>query len=221
VPLLKKILSSLFPPCCTICSAEGSLFCPTCQNYLDFLYFTPQLIPLNKLLENKKHLEIDIKILGFYTPPLSTAIKSYKYQGLFRLAPIFAELLYNHLIFPADIDIITAIPLHPKKKKQRGFDQTKLIIQELSQKTNKPFLPLLIKTKHTQNLASTKDQDTRNLLTENAFALNKKHQQNIARKHILLFDDVVTSGSTLAACIQVLITENPRKITLCALAHEG
>lgn len=166
-------------------------------------------------------MNINIKILGFYTPPLSTAIKAYKYQGLFQLAPIFAELLYKHLIFPENIDYFTAVPLHPKKKKQRGFDQTKLIIQELAEKTNKSLLPLLVKTRHTQNLATTKDEKTRELLTQNMFSVDLENITKITNKNILLFDDVVTSGSTLAACLQVLEPLKPASITLCALAHEG
>jgi competence protein ComFC len=206
-----SLLQKIFPPCCVVCSSIGSLFCDVCCNEIDFLYFTPQL----------EELDCDLQVLSFYLPPLSIAIKTYKYQGVYKLASIFANLLYKHLIFPPSIDIITSVPLHKKKKRLRGFDQTKLIAKELSLKINRPYLSLLKKIKHTQNLASTKNQSKRISLVENSFMVNKKYQQEITDKHILLFDDVVTSGNTLKACIKQLSREKPKKISIMTLAHGG
>jgi competence protein ComFC len=206
-----SLLQKTFPPCCVSCSSEGSLFCEVCCNEIDFLYFTPKL----------EGLDYDLQVLSFYLPPLSIAIKAYKYQGVYKLAPIFASLLYKHLIFAPSIDIITSVPLHKKKRRLRGFDQTKLVAKELSLKINKPYFPLLKKIKHTQNLASTSNQNLRSSLVENSFVINKKHQQKITSKHILLFDDVVTSGNTLRACAEQLSLKKPKKITIMTLAHGG
>lgn len=211
---MPSLIEKIFPHCCVSCSSTGPLFCSNCQNNIDFLYFEPQLTPLEKY-------SINLKIVGLYNPPLSTAIKAYKYQGLYKIAPIFAELLYKHLIFDKNIDIITSVPLHPTKKRLRGFDQTKLIAKELTNKISKPYHQLLTKTKHTQNLASTNNQKFRSKLTNKNFKLKKENQHKIAGKHILLIDDVVTTGHTLSACLGQIFLAKPSQVTVMAIAHQG
>lgn len=137
------------------------------------------------------------------------------------MSSVFSDLLYKHLIFDEDIDLVTSVPLHIKKKRIRGFDQTKLIAKELATKISKPYSSLLIKTKHTQNLASTNNQALRGDLTKKSFKLKKENQHKITGKHVLLFDDVVTTGQTLAACLKQISLANPSQVTVMAIAHQG
>lgn len=181
---------------------------------IDFLYFTPRMPLLEPYSPN-------ISILGFYTPPLSTVIHAYKYKGLYKLAPLLAQLLYDHLPFSSDIDYVTNIPLHPRKQRLRGFNQTELLAQELAKNLHKPYLPFLKKKKHTQSLASTENHSQRAKIVENIFAVEEKNAPRISGAHILLVDDVVTSGATFAACLKQLHLFHPRQVSLVALAHEG
>lgn len=214
MPLLKTLFNFLFPPSCIICQQEGSLFCSTCQNQIDFLYFTPRLKALEKY-------HCDLQVLGFYTDPLASVIKAYKYQGLYRLAPILARLLYKHLVFSPAIDYLTFIPLHPKKQRQRGFNQTELIAKELGLIINKPVINLFSRKFHTQSLASTTNQQAREKVTQNIFALQAENWDFLHYKQLLIIDDVVTSGSTFASCLKLLSPLNLNKIQLMTLAHEG
>lgn len=206
------LIEKIFPPCCIICQQENYSFCQQCQNKIDFIYFTPKLPSL-------QNFKINFLILGFYTPPLSTVIKTYKYRGVYKLAPELAQTLYKHLKFSKNIDFITAIPLHPKKKMQRGFDQTELIAQELAKLINRPYLPILKKNFHTKNLASTTDEKTRKKLTKNMFSLLPNIE--IKNKNILLIDDVISSGNTLSTVLKIIYPLKPSSINFCALAHEG
>lgn len=212
--LLKNLFSFLFPPACVICQKEGSLFCETCQNQIDFLYFTPRLKNLEKFNYN-------LQVLGFYTEPLSQVIKAYKYEGVYQLAPILAKLLYKHLNFPNQIDFISYVPLHPKKQKSRGFNQTKLIAQELSLILQKPVITLFIRKFHTQSLASTTNQQNREKVTQNVFGLIAKNLEFLNNKQILIIDDVITSGATFTNCLKLLKPLHLKKLHLVTLAHEG
>lgn len=212
--LLNQIISFLFPPSCIICQKEGSLFCSICQNQIDFLYFTPRLKSLEKY-------HCDLQVLGFYTDPLASVIKAYKYQGLYHLAPILAKLLYKHLIFSPTIDYLTFIPLHPKKQRQRGFNQTELIAKELALMINKPIINLFTRKFHTQSLASTTKQQDREKVTQNVFTLQDKNWSFLQHQKLLIIDDVVTSGSTFASCLKLLEPLQLEMIQLVTLAHEG
>ncbi len=160
-------------------------------------------------------------MLGFYTEPLSQVIKAYKYEGVYQLAPILAKLLYKHLNFPNQIDFISYVPLHPKKQKSRGFNQTKLIAQELSLILQKPVITLFIRKFHTQSLASTTNQQNREKVTQNVFGLIAKNLEFLNNKQILIIDDVITSGATFTNCLKLLKPLHLKKLHLVTLAHEG
>jgi competence protein ComFC len=214
VPLFQKIFNFLFPPACVICQNESSLFCENCQNQIDFLYFTPKL----KTLAGYYY---ELQVLGFYAEPLAQVIKAYKYEGIYQLAPILAKLLYKHLQFPDQLDFISYIPLHPKKQRARGFNQTELIANKLSLILKKPTLNLFIRKFHTQSLASTANQQAREKVTQNVFELVSENLDFLENKQILIIDDVVTSGATFASCLKLLKPLHLKKVYLVTLAHEG
>ncbi len=214
MPLLLNLFKLLFPQACVICQKESSLFCPACQNQIDFLYFSPQL-------ESLTYYQTNLQAVGFYVDPLASVIKKYKYQGIYELAPTLAQLLYKHLKFSAQLDYLTYIPLHPKKQRLRGFNQTELIAKELSLLINKPVINLFYRKFHTQSLASTKNQQVRAEVTQNVFKLKHQDLSFLKNKQLLIIDDVVTSGATFANCLKLLEPLKINKIQLMTLAHEG
>lgn len=197
-----------------VCEKPANYFCADCQNKIDFLYFQPQLPPLIGLVGQ-------LFVLGFFTPPLSTVIKNLKYQSLFPIGSILGDLLYKHLKLPANIDIVTAVPLHPKRQRERGYNQAELVAKQLALRLGKPYSPLLIRQHHTQNLASTKSEQERQQLIQSAFAINPTLSIDLTAKNILLLDDVVTTGATLAACADQLRQAHVWQIFAVATAHEG
>jgi ComF family protein len=210
----RKLLDLLFPPVCLHCNQYASYLCEQCQDQIDFLYYEPKLPAFENLIDR-------VLALGFFTPPLSTVIKAAKYQSISEAARALGDSLYRHLTFPQDIDCITAVPLHPKRQRWRGYNQAELIGRQLALRLNKPYLPLLVRQHHTQNLASTHGHTERTALMENAFALNSRFEQKIKGKHILIVDDVITTGSTMAACAHVLKSAGAKILTATAAAHEG
>ena len=100
------------------------------------------------------------------------------------------------------IDVIIPIPLHPKRLRERGFNQSEYIARALSEVTKIPMnTTLLTRRKHTAQQALLQGEERKSNMV-NAFEVN--HPEELYRKHILLVDDLITSGATMRACMQAL-----------------
>lgn len=158
--------------------------------------------------------------LSIYKPPVSIVIQTCKYSLVPEIGPWLSQLLYRHLKLP-DFDAITNVPADPRRLSQRGFHLPELLAQEISSLTNKPYLPLL------QKLHSTPAQATLNLqhrrqLEAAAFGLHPRADPSFLSLNyprILLVDDVVTTGTTLSLCAQVLLASGWQTVDGLAVAH--
>jgi ComF family protein len=125
------------------------------------------------------------------------------------------DLVGSDLLRP--IDIIVPVPLHRKKLKQRGYNQAEMIVKGLSEATSIPISSgNLIRTIH--NPTQTKlDKSRRWENVKEIFDVENPEQ--FENKHILLVDDVITTGSTLEACGAALQKCNNLKISIAAIGQ--
>ena len=114
------------------------------------------------------------------------------------------------------VDFVVPVPLHPKKQKQRGYNQSKWIACGISESLQKPVsLDNLKRNLHTST-QTRKNRYERWENVENIFEVTRPEE--FKGKHILLIDDVVTTGSTLESCaFQLLQIENV-KVSIATLA---
>ncbi|HDQ16331.1 MAG TPA: ComF family protein [Bacteroidetes bacterium] len=115
-----------------------------------------------------------------------------------------------------DFDIILPVPLHPKKQKIRGYNQSEAIAQGIYQIINKP-----IDTTSIQRVQFTETQTKKNKFerwdnVKDIFELKKT--ENIENKHILIVDDVITTGSTLEALANTINKAEGAKISVASVA---
>jgi len=127
------------------------------------------------------------------------------YGKTLRVAPVFKEA-----------DLILPVPLHPRKEKKRGYNQCDLFAKGLSESMEIPWKKgLLVKTEDT----ATQTKKTRAERFENvATAFKIAAPEKLRGKHILIVDDVITTGATLEACAQKVLEIPGVKVSLATIA---
>lgn len=151
--------------------------------------------------------------------PFQKLLHALKYKGNKEIGEALGKYAGADLLDSADfagIDVIIPVPLHPDKLVQRGYNQSEWIGKGLSHMLAKPqdttaLLRLVGNTTQTK-----KSVYERYANTEGIFGLSNKHA--LSGKHILLIDDVLTTGSTLEACINALLDADNVKISIFTLA---
>uniref|UniRef100_A0A7C4U681 ComF family protein n=1 Tax=candidate division WOR-3 bacterium TaxID=2052148 RepID=A0A7C4U681_UNCW3 len=196
--IFKGIFDFFFPPLCHICdrrlSSKEIVVCERCFS---------KIIPASnhdKILKKLKYLD-DIKGYGIYSFPLDEIIHLFKYYGRISLSKklgMFLEIVYNTYYSREKIEFIVPVPLHPTRKRERGYNQSLLLSKELSNRIKIPVSLNLKRIRYTttQTLLSEKDRE-KNI--KNAFK-----SKGSFKGTILLIDDVSTTGHTLDDCARAL-----------------
>lgn len=128
----------------------------------------------------------------------------------------FGESLKESDFFK-DIDLIIPVPLHPKKEKIRGYNQAVFIANGLSYSMQKPVeIGNLVRLIHTDS-QTRKNKLERWQNVESIFQINDT--ASLENKHILLVDDVVTTGSTLEACAHAILKAKGAQVSVATLAY--
>lgn len=117
--------------------------------------------------------------------------------------------------FAHDIDLIIPIPLHPRRLRERGFNQSDIIAGVLSEICHIPMdNTLLTRRRYNKHQANLR-QAERSKNSEQLFSLS--YPEQLYHKHILLVDDVITTGSTIRACFEAMSTARDCRISVFAL----
>lgn len=204
-------LNLLFPRWCVGCGNEGSFICPSCLHSLARI--EPPVCPLCGRPRHHEGLCTDCagweaSIDGIRSPfifegLIRTAIHHLKYRNLKAIAETLATLLKDYLeTLPLTADTLVPMPLHPKRLRDRGYNQSELIARELGRLTGMPVsTESLIRERYSLPQARTGSVEERKHNVRNAFAF---HGNDFREKRILLIDDVATSGATLDAASAAL-----------------
>lgn len=219
-----KIGDALAPDCvlCAGTSASG-VVCPACAAELPILPSprcpqcalpTPDGQHCGRCLAHPPHYDRTLAALR-YDFPLDKLVQSFKYGQQLALAGYFGELLVRLLDDVHDADCIVPLPLHVQRLRQRGFNQALELARPLARATRLPL--------DTSSCRRTRPTTAQADLPWNA------RQQNVrgafrctadcSGRHVLLVDDVMTTGATLDACASALKRSGARRVTLLVLAR--
>lgn len=154
-----------------------------------------------------------------YEGLLKELIHQFKYKGKISLAKIFGALMIDYIKENpeiAQVDLVTVVPLHKKRLREREFNQSLLLANALAKScelTLKNTLEKTRKTKYQNELLKTERH------TNLKGAFNISSNIDIKEKYILLIDDVMTTGATLSECAKTLLEGGAKKVTCLTLAR--
>ena len=147
------------------------------------------------------------------------AIHQLKYRNLRTLAGPLAQMLNKYLAaHPVPGNVLVPVPLHPKRLKERGYNQSSLLAGELSKLNGlKVIENCLVRQSHTSPQAKTATVDERRNNVSEAF---KCLDDNLEGRQVIIIDDVATSGATLNACAQAVKAGGAESVWGLVMARE-
>jgi ComF family protein len=147
------------------------------------------------------------------------AIHELKYRSLKAISPCLAELLADYLrANPMPGEVLVAVPLHPRRLRERGYNQSSLLAWELGKCIGLPVIDdCLIRVKQAQPQVRAVDVEERRSNVAGAFVCR---DEKLGGKQVILIDDVCTSGATLESCAAALKNKGARSIWGLTLARE-
>ena len=192
----------------------GELLCENCYSQLDFLGSEDLRCQLFSD-ETKVYLD-KVQALAVYDQLLQKMLHQYKYQSARDYGRLFGYWLYEYLDL-SGVEAVTFIPIHKRRYRERGYNQARLIAQELARRLEVPCVSLLSRPIYKKNQALSRNKAERLAKTQGVFASVACQLPRTAK--ILLVDDVVTSGATLNEAARVLKTAQFQYVQAVAVAH--
>ena len=215
----------LFPPVCGGCGKAGVRWCPDCQGRV-LLVAEPFCekcgIPVRKVgLCEKCQLEPPayrlMRSWAVFDSPIQNALHTIKYRRNVGLADSIAVQMVDFVrSLQWTLDMIIPVPLGRKRLHERGYNQVGLVARPLAYELGLEYAPsALWKSRETRSqVGLTFSQRRENVL--------KAYQANplaVKRKSILLMDDVATTGSTISACTEALLSAGAHEIYALTIAR--
>lgn len=150
-----------------------------------------------------------------YAFPIDAALKALKFRRRLDYVPALAELLWRvRDELPGDIDSLLPVPLHWRRHAMRGFNQATELCRVLRQRCDIPILHDVRRVRAT-SFQSGLDADARRRNLRQAFASGG----HIAAQHVLIIDDVITTGETCRQLAKVAIKAGAKKVSVLAVAR--
>ena len=227
--LASASLELLFPSRCVGCDREGQLLCQSCRDALPYLP-TPHCLRCAQPIDHgntcQRCLDSPLAIDGIYAPLLMEgavreAVHRLKYNNLRALAPLLGGILAESLRserVPAQV--LVPVPLHRRRERQRGHNQSYLLAREAGKRLGIPVAPqALARLENTPPQAKSTGAEERRANVRGAFGC--PHPDEVAGMAVAVVDDVCTTGATLEACAVALREAGAASVWGVALAREA
>lgn len=208
MPSFEKALDLIFPPTCEKCGKVGKYICDGCYNEL-------------KKYEIQNKYNSRAYYMYQYKDVIREMLINYKFNEKSYLCNLWAELILknkNACSFLENCDIIIPVPLHRKRKMERGYNQTQLVTKQLEKQLN-----LIVNNKVLKKTKNIKPQSEKGYIERKEDikgAYIVKNNKYIINKTVLVFDDIYTTGSTTNECKKTLLKAGAKSIKIFAIAKD-
>lgn len=197
------MLDLLMPTRCGGCGQEGPLLCGPCVQPLMRRMDESAGAPLGMPVTMPQGL-LQVEWCATYSGPPRAALHAFKYAGEQRLAePLADALAARWSRTGAGGDLVAWVPVHPSRRRDRGYDQAELLARAMARRLGLPVAGGLERQQRTaaQHALGRRDR-VGNI--RGAFVVPEHQRPLVAGRWVLVVDDILTTGSTLAACARAL-----------------
>ena len=220
---ISDLIDLIFPRHCCVCgevlSRQERDICLNC------LYILPKIEPHHKAeIEQTFWGKVEVERATSFIyyrkgSPYNELIHKLKYRNAPEVGTRLATMAADEILpsgFFDGITLIVPLPLSKKKLRKRGYNQCDYIARGISEKTGIPVATDLIKRTKANETQTHKTRDERWLNVEGIFSATKP--QAMEGQHILLVDDILTTGSTLCSCVKAIKSRCDCKVSILTLA---
>ncbi|MDD2252110.1 MAG: ComF family protein [Dehalococcoidales bacterium] len=221
----RMALDFLFPPRCINCGQEGNYICADCLQTAPCI--KPPVCPVcilpitgNRRCDCRFWQSLDrLSAPYLFQGAIRKAVIEFKFHNLRAIAPFFARLLERHLSTrPVSCDLLVPVPLHKKRFRQRGYNQSLLLAKELGKLTGLRLAANLTRNRYSPSQVDSENARQRRVNVTGVFTWSS---QTLTGEKILLIDDVATTGATLDACASALKKAGASTVQALTLAREN
>ncbi|TXG75981.1 ComF family protein [Patescibacteria group bacterium] len=219
--LFEQILYMLAPHECMACAAEGNLLCVACRNDLIPIesscyscHCATSSFAVCSVCRRASSLE-SVRVLGWYQGLLKDLIKRVKFERAQAGADVLADLLLKSFSGETHNFQIVPIPTTPRRQRQRGYDQAKLIAKRYAKKAQLPYRDILQRSGTRRQLGASRQERLRQL--QGVFSV--RGRKNDLMTPVLLVDDVVTTGATIEEAAHTLRARGFHRVSALLVAQ--
>lgn len=222
------LINLFYPKDCKICGRilvkNENTLCLACIHELPITnYSWDNENPVKKVFYGRAEIENATSLLIFNKKGVvQKLIHQLKYKGQKEIGLFLGQWMgkeINKSINHEKVDVVVPVPLHKKKLKTRGFNQVEDFGKEIAAELNIPYLDNVLLKTSLSSSQTLKGRLARWGEIEETFVLSKP--ESITGKHILLVDDLITTGATLEACVHVLQQAKNVRISIATMAIAG
>ncbi len=214
----------LFPARCALCSAAGTMLCESCVAVLPVTKgrrcercWTPSA-DRQLCVHCASTLELaftSIRAPFVMEEAARALVHKLKYAGVSSLGEPMGALIAEKLEISGDL--VVPIPLHRGRRRSRGYNQAELLARQIALASGLPFdAAAARRTRATKPLARSMNRDERRAIVAGAFSAVR---ERVEGRHIVLVDDVVTTGATLDACARALLDAGAASVRCVTFAR--
>jgi ComF family protein len=223
--MLSSVITLFFPKLCHACNTvlkDNEIdICVGCRHELpvtNYHFERPEIV--KKIFYGRVQLEAATALFYFHKKGrVQQLLHHLKYQGDEDIGRVFGNWLGAELQespYYESIDVVIPVPIHLKKLKQRGYNQATLFAQQIAKVLNVPYVDdVLLKSVNTKSQVFQSREARFQSVSHSFYAQNLNTVDN---KHILLVDDIITTGATIEACALVLNPEKKVRLSVATLA---